>query len=119
MSESTKSVGPITPAEAKSQKAASIPPKVFEAFNKLIVENLMPNGEAVFTQDSVLDAILQGVPEEDVPAHKHALFHSGHIDVEEVYRAAGWKVDYDKPGYNEDYPATFTFKGARRTGVKK
>jgi len=99
MSESTKSVGPITPAEARSRKAASIPPEVFEAFNKRIVENLMPHGEAVFTQDSVLDIVLKDVPEMDRSNRRHELFELGYLDVEDVYRAAGWKVDYDKTGY--------------------
>ncbi len=31
------------------------------------------------------------------------------LNVEELYRAQGWTVTYDKPGYNESYPATFTF----------
>ncbi len=32
------------------------------------------------------------------------------LDVEDVYREAGWVVEYDKPGYCESYEATFTFK---------
>ena len=32
------------------------------------------------------------------------------LNVEDIYRAAGWLVEYDKPGYNEDYEASFTFK---------
>lgn len=37
-----------------------------------------------------------------------------HLDVEDVYRAAGWEVTYDKPGYNETYDATFTFRSAKK-----
>ncbi len=32
------------------------------------------------------------------------------LDVETHYQAAGWKVAYDKPAYNENYPACFTFR---------
>ncbi len=32
------------------------------------------------------------------------------LDVEPSYRAEGWEVEYDKPGYNETYEATFTFR---------
>lgn len=31
------------------------------------------------------------------------------LDFEELYRNAGWNVEYDKPGYNESYEATFKF----------
>jgi hypothetical protein len=31
------------------------------------------------------------------------------MDVEDVYQKAGWEVEFDKPGYNEDYEANFKF----------
>ena len=31
------------------------------------------------------------------------------MDIESIYRADGWGVYYDKPGYNETYTATFEF----------
>lgn len=31
------------------------------------------------------------------------------LNFEGAYRRAGWKVEFDKPGYNESYPATFKF----------
>ena len=38
------------------------------------------------------------------------VFKNKWLDVEEVYRKAGWKVEYDKPGYCEDYEAYFVFE---------
>ena len=35
---------------------------------------------------------------------------AGWLDVEGIYRKAGWDVEYDSPGYCEDYPATFKFR---------
>lgn len=32
------------------------------------------------------------------------------LDIEDVYRAEGWIVDYDKPAYNQSYRAYFVFK---------
>ena len=32
------------------------------------------------------------------------------LDVEDAYRKLGWKVAYDKPGYNEAYEGTYQFK---------
>jgi hypothetical protein len=37
-------------------------------------------------------------------------FKRGLLDVEDAYRKAGWKVEYDKPGYNETYEASFKFR---------
>lgn len=31
------------------------------------------------------------------------------VNIEDVYRKQGWNVEFDKPGYNEDYDATYTF----------
>jgi hypothetical protein len=41
---------------------------------------------------------------------KQQIFDDNLLDVEEVYEKAGWKVEYDKPAFNESYPATFTFR---------
>ena len=38
------------------------------------------------------------------------LFENHYLDVEELYRQEGWLVTHDKPGYDETYPATFTFE---------
>jgi hypothetical protein len=37
------------------------------------------------------------------------VFKNGWLNVEHLYETHGWKVEYDKPAYNEDYPATFKF----------
>lgn len=37
------------------------------------------------------------------------VFKKGWLNVEYLFRAAGWEVQYDKPGYNETYEAYFTF----------
>jgi hypothetical protein len=43
------------------------------------------------------------------------IFHRGWLDVEDAYRAEGWTVVYDKPGYNESYAASFTFSARSKT----
>lgn len=93
----------ITPQEAAKSKASTIPDAVFKAFNQLIVANL-DRGSATFRQDDVMKVLVsQGFKRDEV-------FENSWLDVESTYRKVGWKVEYDKPGYNEDYPATFTFK---------
>jgi hypothetical protein len=94
---------PITPTEAAQGRIESIPSYVFEVFNELIVENLDMKGIATFTQDEVEKRIMGRMPQ-------GTQFTSRWLDVESLYRASGWEVEYDKPGYNESYKATFTFR---------
>lgn len=101
---------PITPGEVVSLKTDSIPGAIFEAFNAMIAKH-WDGHAASFEQRAVVAEILQrfgGTTSEDIFANKW-------LDVEESYRAAGWRVEYDRPGYNETYEARFTFTkvGAR------
>lgn len=102
-------VKPITPGDIASTKLATFPEKVVECWNKLIAKHhdgrssTVSQGEAVRELAKVMGCTMQ-----------HA-FTEGWLDIEELYRAAGWKVEYDRPAYNENYEATFTFtKGKRR-----
>jgi hypothetical protein len=40
---------------------------------------------------------------------RQGMYDKGWMDVEDVYQKAGWEVEFDKPGYNEDYEANFKF----------
>lgn len=94
-------VEPIRPCDVKHE----IPDFIIEAVNKLIQEKW--NGhEAHIYQDEILDAIdfdLHGITRDEV-------FDKCWLDVEPLYRKRGWKVEYDKPAYCEDYKAYFVFK---------
>jgi hypothetical protein len=101
-----KVIKPISPDNVVKAKKASLPDEVIESFNELIAKNW--NGSySEFKQDDVIDLILGKMdwPKES----RHDLFENNWLDVEPIYEAQGWKVDYDKPGYNEDYSATFNF----------
>jgi hypothetical protein len=89
---------PITPLEAASKK--QVPDKVLEAFNELIVER-----SGVVPQEAVLLRILSAMPD----VTRAQIFERGWLNIEEIYSAAGWKVTYDKPAYNENHEASFTF----------
>lgn len=96
---------PISPAEIGLYKARSFPAEVFDAFNELIVRNFS-GGAATVRQDQVIELILSKTNSAD----RQAVFANGWLNVEEAYVAAGWKVVYDKPGYNESYEANWTFR---------
>lgn len=96
--------GPIKPKHVQEAKNKSIPEKVFEVFNVLIVENWSGNS----------CTIMQGEAADKVAAAlsitRSAVFDKGYLDIEDAYRKAGWKVEYDKPGYNETYEASWSFR---------
>ena len=94
---------PITPEEAKRLKTSQIPSEVFEVVNQLIVENYKDQGYAIIKQKEIVSRLEKcGIDSTDIYAR-------GWLDFEDAYRASGWKVDYDKPAYNESYDATFRF----------
>lgn len=101
--------GPITPKEAANKKKAYIPEPVFEAFNQLIVKNLSGNC-AIVSQSQVVSVLCTRVnPITKKVFSPDEIFENGYLNVEELYSEAGWRVEYDKPGYNEDYGAFFKF----------
>jgi hypothetical protein len=96
---------PISPDQVCAAKEKLLPPEVIEAFNELIAKRW--NGSAsTFSQNSVINLISTKLDLEN----REIIFKEHLLDVEDIYRAKGWRVTYDKPGYNETYPATFTFR---------
>ena len=94
---------PFSPEEAKNNKINTTPDVVIQTFNELITKNLL-GGTSVVKQEDVL-VVLENVHE----MNRREIFDNNWLSVEDIYRAQGWKVVYDKPGFNENYPATFTF----------
>lgn len=101
-------VKPIAPDDAfdkaEQMRIAAIPEKVVEVFNTLIVEN-MRHGVARVTQNDAISRIIDAMGVE-----RQIVFDKNWLDIEALYRAAGWKVNYDKPAYYENYDAFFEFR---------
>ena len=95
---------PITPDEVKQRVQNSIPEGVFEAFNEAIARKYR-SGRAVVLQKDVVALISEKMNVSD-----DAVFENHWLDVEDSYRQAGWKVNYDKPAYCENYEAFFEFE---------
>lgn len=99
----------ISTDEVIKSKACQIPAEVFAAFDELIAKNF--NGHySTILQDDVLLLALKKLRGAGRRLTRQKIFDNHWLDVEGVYRAKGWSVEYDKPGYNETYPATFKFK---------
>lgn len=100
-------VRPISPDEVSELQLEQIPSAVFETFNRMIGE-LALNGCATIRQQDVVDALI------DKGLNKQEIFRRGWLNIEGLYREAGWEVEYDKPAYNETYEPLFKFSSPRR-----
>lgn len=106
-------VKPISPVEAENEHRGTIPDSIIKAFNTLIIKNYEPiNKTSIVKQDEVLDMVC-GDPDSGM-LKRDDVFDNHWLDVEDIYREQGWKVKYDKPGYNEE-----SFKPYFEFSVKK
>jgi hypothetical protein len=112
-------IEPINPNDVIKAKFKQIPDEVIESFNEMIAKTYF-NGRASFKQDDVLKLVvdkMEATKNKDsssddnwIKQSHSEIFDNHWLDVEDIYRRVGWDVKYDKPGYNETYSATFTFK---------
>lgn len=107
-------VKPITPDQVGAAKAAILPDHVIETWNELIAAN-WSGGRACVQQNDAVVALMDHVDSSviDLASRRQEVFNLKWLDIEDVYCEQGWDVEYDKPGYNEDYEATFTFEPKR------
>lgn len=95
---------PISPSEVPAKQRAALDPRVIEVWNDLITKK-HDGRRATITQNEAVAALMTatGVERQDVFARRW-------LDIEDAYREQGWKVTYDKPGFNESYEAYFVFE---------
>lgn len=98
---------PISPKDVVNKKREALPEKVLEAFNELIARN-WDDYSSVVLQKEVANLIASKL---DITTSE--VYSNHYLDVEDIYRKAGWIVEYDKPAYCETYEASFTFTKPR------
>lgn len=96
---------PLKPSEITKAKAATIPDWVIEAVNETLAAKW--NGrEARFTLKEVMALAMTKAP----PNLTRAQIYDNHwMDFENIYRDEGWRVLFDKAGYNESYDDYWVF----------
>jgi hypothetical protein len=97
------SVKPVTPDDVVALKGKIIPDVIIETFNEAIARNFNGGYAAIYQREIVAMLNAKNISTEEI-------FRNRWLDVEDIYREAGWKVDYDKPAWNESYEANFTFR---------
>lgn len=97
----------ISPKDVSSIKAALIPEFVIDSWNQIIAKNWNPNSKKSHVlQNEIIELILTN---SDREISRNDIFSNHWLDIEGIYREQGWKVVFDKPGYNESYEASFEF----------
>jgi hypothetical protein len=97
------SVKPVTPDDVVALKSKIIPNVIIETFNEAIAKNFNGEHSTVFQHEIVAMLVGKDFTIEEI-------FKNRWLDVEDIYRDAGWKVYYDKPAYDESYEPSFTFR---------
>lgn len=110
----SEKVLPIKPSEINKLKIETIPDEMIKAVNSLILKKW--NGtSAIIKQDDIVNEYLDNLkisehPDEiDIRLERGKVFEYNWLDFEDIYRNAGWRVKFDKPGYNETYEPFFVF----------
>ena len=108
--------GPIRPDEVVAAKREILPSFVFSVVNELIAKkwngsysNVKQQENSNVKQQEIIDELKKFTWREE-PVTVSVIFANNFLDFEKIYEEAGWRVEYDKPAYNEDYDAFFVFK---------
>ena len=101
-----KTVKPITPEQAKGKIKNVIPEAIIRAVNECISEKFRNNGPFDILQKDIIAKAVKF----DERLTSNIIYEKKYLDFETLYREAGWKVEYDKPAYNESYEPYFTFE---------
>jgi hypothetical protein len=101
-------VQPLRPDEVVAAKVRLLPDPILEVWNEAIARN-MSDGSSTVLQNEVVAALCS-----KMDCTRQHVFKQGWLEIEAIYREAGWKVTYDKPGYCETYEAFFVFTPKRK-----
>ena len=99
-------VKPLAPSDVTAAQVELFPDFVIETWNTVIAKNWSGTQSRIL-QDDIMLELIAAAP---MLINRGDVFARHWLDIEDVYRAEGWAVQYDKPAYNEDYPAYFVFK---------
>lgn len=95
---------PLAPWDINGMMGEIIPDVIIESVNNLLKKKY--RGRAVkLTQDEIIKEIQRL----DINIKREKIFEESWMDFEILFEKNGWKVIYDKPGFNESYPANYTF----------
>ncbi len=97
-------IEPIRPSDVN----ITIPDFVIVIVNEFIKKEWDGEEARILQKDIVNEIVARYPGMEDITSQ--TIYRSHWLDFEGLYREAGWKVEYDKPAFNEFYEPFFVFK---------
>lgn len=99
-------VKPIAPSDVSALQVELFPDFVIETWNTVIAKKWSGTQSRILQDDIVLKLIAAS----PMLITRGDVFARHWLDIEDLYRAEGWVVEYDTPAYSEGYDAYFVFK---------
>lgn len=96
---------PLSPSQVSRKAQVSIPDYVIDAINILLIKEYRNGSIITLQQKDILKEIQKVYPKVNI----NEVFERGWMDFEPSFRKAGWKVSYDKPGFNESGEPIYNF----------
>lgn len=107
-----KPVIPLTPKQVKEMHQKTIPEEIILAVNHLLVKGCSESRiRVIIEQNEVIEQATTIMRNKGKTVERNDFFDKHWLDFEPIFRKAGWKVTFNKPGYNESFPAYWTFEG--------
>lgn len=108
-------IRPITPKQAR-ETPRDIPDFVIEIVNEHLKG--FDGGMITIRQNKLVEEIVERMstmtaPPLDPDECRRTVFENRYLDFETHFIKAGWKVTFDKPGFNETYESTWEFSAKR------
>lgn len=102
-------IQPFSPDFIIENKKEFIPAEMIKAVNILLAERYSGDS-AVIKQGEIIEKFLSIVGEK---FKRKDIFDKHFLHFECVFRNVGWYVEFDKPGYNENYQPYYSFRKKR------
>ena len=108
-------IRPFTPDEVLANKREVIPAFVIEAVNTLLTKRFSGTSCTIRQKELIELAEKIGMDQGTIPdwATRQTFFDEHWLDFEPIFKAAGWNVVYDKPGWDETYEPFWKFERSK------
>lgn len=101
-------VAAIRPDEILGEKKRQLPPEVLSTVNRMLGEKAVRGSATLYQKDIVKELVASGLNQSEI-------YKRQWLDFEEVYREAGWHVEYDRPVYyaGENFEPHYKFRAKK------
>lgn len=101
-------VKPISPKEIREDRINYIPEKMIEAANALLQEK-WEGSSATIKQEELMSRYLSLSGIENSQSQRQIVYEKHFLDIEPIFRDAGWSVKFDSPSLGDNYKSYFKF----------